>query len=329
MSDKETPSRADIVRQRRKQEETRRPAKRPAARASQPTPTLPRRGVTLDASTQRVKQQRKPVRKYEAVAAAAPVDGEMRPARSLSLPRVQIRVGWRLLSFFLLAIFGVAIYFAWTLPLFRVPAATLSGNQMLTAEEIESVLRLSGSPVYVIVPAEVENALRLNFPEITSAKVSVDLPNKVTAIIVERQPIIRWEQSGSYAWVDAEGVIFRPRGERGDLVVVSASGSPPAGLKSENDALAPVPYVARPIVESIRLLAPNVPQGSVLLYDPKFGLGWVDARGWTVWFGADPDQTDMKLRVYASLVTSILERGITPTFINVAYPSAPYYRVGQ
>ena len=329
MSDKETPSRADIVRQRRKQDETRRSTKRPAARASLPTPTLPRRGVTLDASTQRVKQQRKPVRKYEAVATAAPVAGEMRPARSLSLPRVQIRVGWRLLSFFLLAIFGVAIYFAWTLPLFRVPAATLSGNQMLTAEEIESVLRLNGSPVYFVVPANVENALRLNFPEITSANVTVDLPNKVTATIVERQPIIRWEQSGSYAWVDAEGVIFRPRGERSDLVVVSASGSPPAGLKSEVDALAPVPYVARPIVESIRLLAPNVPQGSVLLYDPKFGLGWVDARGWTAWFGADPDQTDMKLRVYASLVTSILERGITPTFINVAYPSAPYYRVGQ
>jgi hypothetical protein len=112
-------------------------------------------------------------------------------------------------------------------------------------------------------------------------------------------------------------------------VVVSASGSPPAGLKLESDAFAPVPYLAPQIVESIRQLAPNVPQGSVLLYDPKYGLGWVDARGWTVWFGADPAETDMKLRVYAALVQSILERGITPSFINVAYPSAPYYRVGQ
>jgi hypothetical protein len=327
MSDRETPSRADLVRQRRKQDETRR-SKRPAPRASQPTPTLPRRGATLDASTVRAKPKAKPIRTYEAVAAAAPAAGQIQvPA----LPRIhfRVRVGWRLLSFFLAAIFGAAIYFAWTSPLFRVPAATLVGNQMLTAEEIESVLRLSGSPVYFIVPADVENAVRLNFPEITSVKVNVDLPNQVTATIVERQPIIRWEQAGSYAWVDAEGVIFRPRGERSDLVVVSASGSPPAGLRSEVDALAPVPYVAAQVVESIRLLAPNVPQGSVLLFDPKYGLGWVDARGWTVWFGAAPGETDMKLRVYASLVESILGRGITPTFINVAYPSAPYYRVGQ
>lgn len=328
MSDRETPSRADVVRQRRKQEETRRP-KRPAARASLATPILPRRGVTLDASTQRVKPQSRPVRKYEAVAATASVNDTLGAARVPALPRVHIRVGWRLLSFFLLALLGAAMYLAWTLPLFRVPAATLVGNQMLKAEEVESVLRLGGAPVYVIVPAELENALRLNFPEITSAKVTVDLPNKVTAIIVERQPVIRWEQAGSYAWVDAEGVIFRPRGERSDLVVVSASGSPPAGLRSEVDAMAPVPYVSAQVVESIRQLAPNVPQGSVLLYDPKYGLGWVDARGWTVWFGADPVETDMKLRVYSSLVESILGRGITPSFINVAYPSAPYYRVGQ
>jgi hypothetical protein len=112
-------------------------------------------------------------------------------------------------------------------------------------------------------------------------------------------------------------------------VVVSASGSPPAGLKSESDALAPVPFVSAQIIESIRLLAPNVPQGSVLLYNPKFGMGWVDARGWTVWFGSKAEETDVKLRVYSALVESVLQRGITPTFINVAYPGAPYYRVGQ
>ncbi len=323
MSGRETPTRADIVRQRRKQEEIRR-SKRPAPRASLPTPTLPRRGVTLDASTQRVRQQVKPVRKYEAVAAAAPMTtGLQTPA----LPR--IRVGWRLLSFFLAAIFGAGIYFAWTSPVFRVPPAALTGNRMLTAEEIETVLHLNGAPVYFIVPADVENALRLNFPEIISVKVSVELPNKVLAAIVERQPVIRWEQDGAFAWVDAEGVIFRPRGEAEGLVVVGASGSPPAGRKSEGDPLAPVPYVAPQIVESIRLLYPHVPQGSVLLYDPKHGIGWVDGRGWTAWFGSNPEQTDMKLRVYAALVDSILQRGITPSFINVAYPSAPYYRVGQ
>ena len=323
MSDKESASRSDLVRQRRKKEETRR-STRPAPRASLPTPTLSRRGATLDASTVRAKPKKaKLVRQYEAMA-AAPMTGQLQvPA----LPR--IRVGWRLLSFFLVALFGAGIYFAWTLPNFRVPAATLVGNQMLTAEEVETVLRLNNAPVFLIVPADAETALRLNFPEITSVKVSVELPNKVIATITERQPVIRWEQDGAYTWVDAEGVAFRPRGEVGGLIVVSASGSPPAGLKSESDPLAPVPFVEAQVIESIRLLAPRVPQGSVLLYNPKFGIGWVDARGWTVWFGSNADQTDVRLRVYSALVDSLAQRGITPSFINVVYPGAPYYRLGQ
>lgn len=325
MSDRERPSRADLVRQRRKEQEARRLTRIPQ-RASLPTPTLPRRGVTLDASTQRVKPQAKPIRKYEA-AAAAPIAGQLRDSRAPVLPR--FRVGWRLLSFFLAALFGAGLYFAWTLPDFRVPAATLVGSQMLSAEEIESALHLNGAPVFLIVPAKTEDALRFHFPEIASVQVSVELPNKVIATITERQPVIRWEQDGGYAWVDAEGVAFRPRGEMGGLVVVSASGPPPGGPKSESDPLAPVPFVAAEIIESIRLLAPHVPPGSVLLYNPKFGLGWVDGRGWTVWFGSNPEGTDVKLRVYAALVDSVLQRGITPSFINVAYPGAPYYRVGQ
>lgn len=324
MSGRERPTRADLVRQRRKQQEIRR-LTRAAPSASLPTPTLPRRGVTLDASTQRVTPSAKAVRTYEA--AAAPVATSMRDALAPALPRV--RLGWRLLSFFLAALFGAGIYFAWTLPQFRVSAARLVGHQMLSAEEVESVLRLNGAPIFVVVPAEAERALRLNFPEITSVEVSVELPNEVIAVITERQPVIRWEQGGAYTWVDAEGVAFRPRGERNDLVVVSASGAPPAGSRSASDPLAPVPFLSAEIIESIRQLAPYVPQGSVLLYDPKYGMGWVDARGWTVWFGSKSAETEMKLRVYNALVDSLAQRGITPSFINVAYPNAPYYRVGQ
>ena len=320
MTDRNSQSRADLVRERRKKEDAHRRT-RPAQRAS--LPALSRRGATLDASTVRAKPKAKPIRQYEAMA-AVPLTGQL---QAPSLPRV--RVGWRLVSFFLAALLGAGIYFAWTLPAFRVPSATLVGNQMLSAEKIESVLHLKNAPIFLVVPAEVETFLRINFPEIASVKVSVELPNKVTATIVERQPVIRWEQGGVYAWVDAQGVIFRPRGEAQGLVVVMASGTPPAGPKSESDPLAPAPFVAPQIIESIRLLAPYVPQDAVLLYDPKFGLGWADGRGWTVWFGADPNQTDIKLRVYTVLVDSLAQRGITPTFINVAYPSAPYYRLGQ
>lgn len=321
MSDKDTRTRSDLVRQRRKEQENRRPTRHPK-RASLPASTVPRRGVTLDASTRRVQPKAASERRYEATAAPA-----MEQLQFPAMPR--LRVGWRLLSFCLAALLGAGIYFAWTLPEFRVPAVTLTGNQMLSTEEVEAALNLKGMPIFLVVPAEAETNLRRDFPAITSAKVSVELPNRVAVNIVERQPVIQWEQNGMYVWADAQGVIFIPRGARDGLVVVSASGSPPSGSQSTTDPFAPVPYLAPQIVESIRLLAPNVPSGAALLYDPKFGFGWVDARGWTVWFGSNPEQTDVKLRVYAALVDAALQRGIAPVFINVAYPNAPYYRLGQ
>jgi hypothetical protein len=34
----------------------------------------------------------------------------------------------------------------------------------------------------------------------------------------------------------------------------------------------------------------------------------------------------LKVRVYQSLVDSLVNRGVSPTFINVMYPDAPFYR---
>jgi len=323
VSDKKSLARADLLRQRRKNENSRRLVK-PADRVRRPAPVVTGRNVTLDAATVRVKPKAKPVRQYQAIAAA--------PAGQLQAPalsRIHIRIGWRLLSFFLVAFFGAAVYFAWTLPMFRVTGTTLVGSQILTAQEVNAALGLGGAPVFLVIPANIETALRLTFPEITSVKVTVDLPNKITTTITERQPVIRWEQNGAFTWVDAEGVAIRPRGEMDGLVAVSASGTPPAGPKSESDALSPIPFVAPSIIETVRVLAPYVPQGSALLYDPKYGVGWVDGRGWTAWFGSSASQMDVKLRVYTVLVGSLAQRGISPTFINVAYPNAPYYRLGQ
>ena len=321
MSVRKPSTRADAVRQRRKRDDERRLVTQSLEKRRVPPPVVAR-NVTVDAAT--VRAQPRPVRRYEAVAAA--------PARQLhvpALPRVRLRVGWRLLSFFLILLLGGALYYAWTQPLFKATNATLLGSQFLSADEVNSVLGLGGRHIFLIQPEEVETALRFNFPEITSVDVTVELPNRVIVAITERQPVLRWEQGNAFTWVDAEGVAFRPRAEVSGLVVVSASGIPTAGSTSVSDPLAPTPFVAPEIVELARLLNPYIPQGAVLRYDPKYGIGWNDARGWTVWFGSSPEQADVKLRVYIVLVESLAQRGITPVMINVAYPNAPYYRLGQ
>ena len=185
MTDKDSLTRSEAVRQRRKEQENRR-ARRPVQPASLQASNMPRRGATLDASTVRAKPGSRYVH-YE-VAAAPSIAGQV---QSPALPR--FHVGWRLLSFFLVALFGAGLYFAWSMPAFRVAGITLAGNQMLSAQEIETVLHLNDGPIFRIVPAKAENALRMSFPEIASAKVKVELPNRVIATIKERLPIIRWE----------------------------------------------------------------------------------------------------------------------------------------
>lgn len=323
MSEKKPLNRAEEVRQRRKRAEEQalvtQSMERRTRRAVTPPPVTTRR-VSVDAAT--VRSKVKPVRQYQAVAASTA--GRL---HAPALPR--IRVGWRLLSFFLVLLLGAGIYYAYTLPMFRINGVTMTGNQYLSAEEANSVLGLNGMPIFLLEPQKVETALRLNFPEIASADVTVELPNLVIVTITERQPVIRWEQGNAFAWLDAQGVALRPRAEVSGLVVVRASGAPPTGPASASDALAPIPFADAKIIETARVLAPYAPQGSALLYDPKYGIGWTDSRGWTVWFGSSPEQADMKLRVYVVLVDSLAQRGITPIMINVAYPNAPYYRLGQ
>ena len=90
-----------------------------------------------------------------------------------------------------------------------------------------------------------------------------------------------------------------------------------------------MPYVSEDMVKAIQILAPNVPSGATLTYDPRYGLGWQDSRGWQAYFGSGAKDMTTRIRVYQSLVNSLLQRGVYPVFISVQYPNAPYYRLSQ
>ncbi len=322
MSREEKVTRAERVRERRKTGQRRHATTRQSMRLPA-TPLLTPRGVTLEAATRRLRPGERSLRRYQAVAALA--EETMLQVSS----RRRARLGWWMVVLLLLAGLAGAILLAWTLPEFQVKAITLAGAQRLSVDEVEIVLRLRGTPIFLVQPDQAVQTLRAHFPEIAAASVTVRWPDRLIVTLQEREPLIRWEQEGAYAWVDDQGVIFRPRGEAEGLIVVRASGRPPAGPSSGSDPWSPPPFLSPQLVETIRLLAPHVPPGSTLLYDPKYGLGWADPRGWTVWFGERPDQVDLQLRVYAALVESIRQRDIAPSLINVTYPSAPYYRVGR
>lgn len=238
-----------------------------------------------------------------------------------------LRPGWRTASFLLTILLGAAIYLAWTLPYFRIATATVMGNERLSSEEIYAGLGVSGQPIFALQPDEIATRLRINYPELASVQVDVYFPNQIYVTVAERHPVILWQQGEGYTWIDAGGVAFLPRGFVADLVPVVGLAVPPAGIASPDDPLSPPPYMTKELVDAILALAPNLPAGVSMNYDPQNGLGWTDARGWQAFFGTNSKDMVLKLRVYQSLTDSLAARGIVPVLINVAYPDAPYYRL--
>lgn len=323
MSEKKGITRSDLVRVRRERENTQRMdrARKDATRTVTPVMTRAKPATT--------KQKRKSARSSNArrfQVALLPVapDAEM---RGISIARPNL--GRRLPAFLLVALLGAAIYFAFNLPQLRVGQAQVIGNQMLPAEEINAALNISGQPAFLLMPSKLETQLRLSFPEITYAKVDVTLPNTVTVQVIERKPVIRWEQGGSFTWISEDGVAFRPRGDVQGLISVAALSAPPVEENVSPDPLTPAPFISAEMVQAIKGLGWHVPPGMMILYNTDFGFGWDDPRGWRVYFGTKASDVELKMRVYESLVTSLTERGIRPALINVTYPTAPYYRLSE
>jgi len=320
MRDRAERTRAEAVRSRRREQSQKRVSKS-SIMATRPLPPITSRDGTTYAGRQRPTMPTTR-RKFNSSLSM--------PGIEVRMPAIQITstgVRSRLFSFFLSLLLGTALYLAVTLPEFQAAPAQVSGNQRISAQDINAVLGASGQSIFTLTSGELETRLRLNFPDLEAASVTIGLPNTVSVRVTERQPVLLWQQGDGYTWIDANGVAFRPRGTPGNLIPVAAFAAPPAPTTVTGDALSPSAYISPDLVKAIQTIAPTVPQGSTVEYDPKYGLGWADSRGWKVFFGTNVGDMALKLEVYKSLVDSLAQKGIQPAFISVQYASAPYYRM--
>jgi hypothetical protein len=319
MSERQKLTRAELVRLRREQERAKH-IQRASKVAERPrVVTRSKRDIT--------KPIRKPVRSARRRFQIAIPHLPRTDARSINIPRP--RLGWRLSSFLLLVALGSLLYLAFTLPELRVTEAQMTGNRIVTPAEINAVLGISGQPIFLLDPLDLETRLRLAFPEFASVRVAVSLPNRVSVNVTERQPLIRWEQGGGYTWIAEDGVAFRPRGEQDGLISVMALSAPPAQGGGSADATSPAPFISTEMIQALKGLAGHVPAGTPILYERESGFGWNDPRGWRVYFGTQANDIELKMRVYEAIVSLLTQKGIRPALINVMYPTAPYYRLSE
>src|SRR6266516_2664240 len=318
---------SDLIRLRREKENSQRMqrAATEATRSAPPVTTRARRNaVKSNRNSTRAKTPRSAHRRFQVALLPVAPDTDL---RGISISRPSL--GRRFPSFLIVALLGAALYFAFNLPQFRVTEAQVTGNQILPAAEINSVLNIAGQPIFLLIPSDLESRIRRNFPEFVSVTVTTSLPNVVSINVQERHPIIRCEQGGSYTWISEDGVAFRPRGELPELISVVAVSAPPIEGNVSPDPLTPAPFISFEMVKAIKGFAGHVPPGMQILYDANFGLGWNDPRGWRVYFGTSGNDVELKMHVYEWMVNSLTQRGIRPALINVTYPTAPYYRMSN
>ena len=162
MSEKKDLSRSDQVRLRRESRHRKRVerARKDATRPAPPVTSRARQAVAAP--------KRKPCTERRAAGSRLRSPSASDAAAPISIPRP--RLGMRLFSFLVVALLGAAIYFVYNLPTFRVTQAQVTGNQLISAEELNAALSITGQPVFLLKPSDLETRLRLNYPELALGK---------------------------------------------------------------------------------------------------------------------------------------------------------------
>ena len=147
MSEKKDLTRAEEVRERREKEKVQR-TKRAAKEVTRPVPptTTRTRGRVIAPKRRTSRNTR---RRFQV---ALPIPGD--EIRTLSIPRLSF--GMRSVSFVILALLAVGLYLAYNLPYFRVTQAQITGNQMLSSQEVNVVMGVANQPIFTLKPADLE-----------------------------------------------------------------------------------------------------------------------------------------------------------------------------
>lgn len=325
-----TITRAEAIRRRREEEQkkqdgaTRKRSSTPRAASTRASAERPTLSLTTPAANSRLR------RRYSISMSSPYRRAASRPGvglPSISLPKLSAGPRW--ISFLLLVACLGLIYGMYNSDAYLVRKVTIVGNQRIQADELEMAAAIWNQPSFTINPAQVEYNLLASYPELIRVQVDVNAPSGIVIRVLERLPALVWQQGEQLTWVDSQGYAFPPRGSGEELVVVKASGLPPvpADVDVATQTFGARPFMTPELARAIATLAPTIPEGATLVYDPKYGLGWQDPLGWQVYFGQSSTDMNTKLNIYLSMVDYLLKRDIKPALISVEYPSAPFYRL--
>jgi len=211
---------------------------------------------------------------------------------------------------------------------FYVQQIDVLGTVRLSPAEVVQATDLAGLHILWARSATLEKRLLAALPSLESAKVACKWwPAACTISVVERKPRVLWEEEGGeFWWIDAEGVIFSVS----DVVSDQNALSEVQGYESPWVVQGPLPrdedgQLDRRVRVALSELWENGGDvATFFYYVPGRGLTFINEHGWRVFVGQGAGM-EKRLQVLGLLTSSLLERGVTPRFVDVRFADAPYY----
>lgn len=267
----------------------------------------------------RIRERRRRTRQYTGVLRSGRTRTTEEPR---ALEQVEGRRGfsWRIVSGLMIVMLSIVLFVFFYSDIFYVSNISVRGQGYMTVEEVFTYADIANYHIFWVEAEQVrQNVMR--YPSVADAEVTIAWPpNMVSIILEEREPILSWEQGETVFWVDIQGNKMDVREDRPDLIRIMVDD----------------PLVAIPLGQDDRLDT-DIVYGLIQLYDLRSdiqawqydrvkGLGFRNSNGWEVWFGIGIDMAE-KMKIYETLSSDIIARGIQISELNIVNPDAPYYMV--
>jgi len=213
-----------------------------------------------------------------------------------------------------IALLGLVLWFAFS-PQFYVTSAQVVGAQRVPPQAVFAASGLQRLHILWANPRAAERRILENIPSIERVRVSCQLPARCVIAVTEREVMAAWEQGGAYYWVDRAGGAFPAAGPLEGKWRVSGP------LPTDEQGL-----VVQDVLVGLEELERLGVRPGPILYRPGRGLVLEDPAGWRVVVGQGTGMA-RRLQVYLKIRAHLMAKGITPRFVDVRFPDAPYYSV--